>query len=301
MSTDAINNEHFAKDDTDNDESVSHTGRLPVASYRLATNEAFDGELNRGAYSFCMCPGGQIVPSSTEEGELCINGMSFSKRDSVFANSAMVVTVDPDDKILEQYRKDHGNLAGLEFQRDMERKAFELGGGDMRAPVQRLTDFVDQRITESVPPSSYRLGVKPAELHDIYPEPIYNALVHAIVNNFEKQMPGFLCNDAILHGVETRTSSPVRVLRDKETLQASGVDNLFPSGEGKEMISSQLYHCRTFSNKLYIFYVGAGFAGGIVSAAVDGLMVANAIKTKFAASEDESTSFFSGKAVGFEY
>ena len=103
----------------------------------------------------------------------------------------------------------------------------------MRAPVQRLTDYVDGKLSQSIPSSSYRLGVKSAELHDIYPEPLYNALKNAVVTQFDKQMPGFLCNEALLHGVETRTSSPVRVLRDNVTLQAIGVgvDNLFPSGE----------------------------------------------------------------------
>ena len=238
-STDSVNAEHFAKD---TNHSVSHEGFLPVANYRLATNEAFDGISNRGAYSFCQCPGGQIVPSSTEKGELCINGMSFSKRDSLWANSALVVTVSPNDSILEPWSA-HGCLAGLEFQRDMERKAFILGGGEMSAPVQRLTDFVDGKLSESVPSSSYRLGVKSAECHDIYPAPLYNAIRNAIVTQFDKQMPGFLCDDALLHGVETRTSSPVRVLRDSNTLQAIGIDNLFPSGEGT--YEDQIYHFGT--------------------------------------------------------
>ena len=280
LSTDSANAEHFVTKNAINstDSRPHHEGTLPVASYRLATNEAFDGMINRGAYSFCQCPGGQIVPSSTEEGELCINGMSFSKRDSLWANSALVVTVSPNDAILEPWSA-HGCLAGLEFQRDMEKKAFALGGGDMRAPVQRLTDFVDGKLSQSIPSSSYRLGVKSAELHDIYPEPLYNALKNAVVTQFDKQMPGFLCNEALLHGVETRTSSPVRVLRDNVTLQAIGVDNLFPSGEG------------------------AGFAGGIVSAAVDGLFVADAIKAKFYVRDEEAKVLFNGDkaSIGFEY
>ena len=187
-------------------------GRLPVASYRLATDRAEDGTeiedavveevdglgsgveadggvvidgsgssggtakrkpRRRGVYSFCMCPGGQIVPSSTDPNEMCVNGMSFSKRDSRFANSALVVTVDADDEILEPYRRlGHGVLAGLEFQRDVERRAAVMGGGDMTVPVQRLTDFVDgiapststtsntttTTTTDSFPISSYRLG-----------------------------------------------------------------------------------------------------------------------------------------------
>ena len=131
---------------------------------------------------------------------------------------------------------------------------------------------MDGRLSQSITLSSYRLGVKSTELHNIYPEPLYNALKNAIVTQFDKQMPGFLCNEALLHGVETRTSSPVRVMRDNITLQAIGVDNLFPSG------------------------VGAGFAGGIVSAAVDGLFVANAIKAKFIARDDEAKLFKGDKA-----
>ncbi|KAL7520365.1 hypothetical protein ACHAWX_005093, partial [Stephanocyclus meneghinianus] len=258
------------------DDKAAHSGNLPVPSYRLATNEAFDGESNRGAYSFCMCPGGQIVPSSTEEGELCINGMSFSNRDSLWANSACVVTVSPDDPILDEYRLMHGQLAGLEFQRDMERKAWTLGGGNFTVPVQRLTDFVAGRVSSSVPSSSYRLGVKSAACHDIYPKRLYNALVNAITQHFEKQMPGFLTHEALIHGVETRTSSPLRVVRDPTSLEAIGVHNLYPAGEG------------------------AGFAGGIVSAAVDGLSVAEVVKAKFLG-EGKSSSQRATVSVGFDY
>lgn len=276
-STDRANAEHFAQ--FDGAKSDQHKGTLPVASYRLATNEAWDGEANRGAFSFCMCPGGQIVPSSTEAEELCINGMSFSLRDSKWANSALVVTVDANDSILEGYRETHGPLAGLEFQREMERRAFAFGGRDLSAPVQRLTDFVSKKVSKSVPESSYRLGVKSAPLHDIYPKPLYNALVDAITTKFDAQMPGFLREDALLHGVETRTSSPVRIPRDTETLQALGVRDLYPCGEG------------------------AGYAGGIVSAAVDGLLVADAIcKERYPSLK---SSFFPQtdkvSGVGFDY
>ncbi len=240
------------------------------------------------------------MPSSTEEGELCINGMSFSNRDSLWANSALVVTVSPDDAILDSYRLLHGSLAGLEFQRDMERKAYELGGGGMRAPVQRLTDFVNRKRSETIPSSSYRLGVTSADCHDIYPEPLYNALVHALVHQFEKNMPGFLCDEALLHGVETRTSSPVRVPRDGGTLQAVGVDNLFPSGEGEKTNCQMLFHFVSSSHSLFVFRVGAGFAGGIVSAAVDGILVANAIMTKFVPLHS-NTLFKDVGAVTFDY
>ena len=276
-STDTVNTEHFEKLSEGTEK--THRGTLPVASYRLATDKAFDGEQNRGAYSFCMCPGGQIVPSSTEEGELCINGMSFSNRDSLWANSALVVTVSQDDPILDKYRS-HGCLAGLEFQRDIERKAYQLGGMNMTVPVQRLTDYVRGEVSSSIPASSYRLGAVSAPLHEIYPKPLYNALSYAITEHFEQQMPGFLFEDALLHGVETRTSSPVRVVRNQTTLQAGGVENLYPAGEG------------------------AGFAGGIVSAAVDGLVVANAIMAKFLTVDGDGGAASTGKrpaSIGFDY
>ena len=271
-STDTVNTKHFEQISD-----VSHDGTLPVAAYRLATDKAFDGEQHRGAYSFCMCPGGQIVPSSTEEGELCINGMSFSNRDSLWANSALVVTVSHDDPILEGYQS-HGCLSGLEFQRDIERKAYHMGGMNMTAPVQRLTDFVNGTLSPSIPASSYRLGVISAPLHELYPKPLYNALVNAITEHFEKQMPGFLCEDALLHGVETRTSSPLRLVRNSTTMQTDGISGLYPAGEG------------------------AGYAGGIVSAAVDGLTIADAILSSLRSGDDDNDTIFkSSKSVGFDY
>lgn len=267
--TDATNRDYFEAE-------PKHVGNLPVASYRLATDQADDGTGNhRGVYSFCMCPGGQIVPSSTDEKEVCVNGMSFSKRDSIWANSALVVTVAPDDDILQEYRKQHGILAGLEFQRDMERRACEFGGGNWTVPVQRVTDFVNDIVSETIPSSSYRLGVKSAPCHLLYPSPITTALKDALVNHFSKQMPGYYHPDALLHAVETRTSSPLRVSRNPETLQAFGTVNLFPAGEG------------------------AGFAGGIVSAAVDGITVSDAVLDLL-----RGTSGMSGrkiKSIGFSY
>lgn len=230
-----------------------HPGHLPVASYRLATNEAFDGTRNRGAYSFCMCPGGQIVPASTNPEECCVNGMSFSRRDSLWANSALVVTIDPNDPILSEYVSSHGILAGIAFQQDMERRAATMGGGTLVVPVQRITDFLHDTSSTSAPQSSYRLGVKPSPVHEIYCPPIVNALKYALIHHFDRQMPGFVCEEGLLHAVETRTSSPLRITRDPESMQAIGIRGLFPSGEG------------------------AGFAGGIVSAAVDGMLVAEAV------------------------
>lgn len=250
--TDQANAEYFAGQSNSEQE---HSGQLPVPSYRLATDKALDGtSTTRGVYSFCMCPGGQIVPSSTNSSEVCVNGMSFSKRDSQWANSALVVTVQPDDPILEPYREKYGVMAGVEFQRDMERRAAQLGGGtNLTVPVQRVTDFIKGQVSETVPSSSYRLGVRSAACHEIYPAPITEALRDALVNHFDAQMPGYVHEDGLLHGVETRTSSPLRISRDRETFKAKGISNLFPAGEG------------------------AGFAGGIVSAAVDGRMVAEAV------------------------
>ncbi|GKY99623.1 hypothetical protein MPSEU_000916400 [Mayamaea pseudoterrestris] len=248
--TDVANAEYFAEPASDRS---NHNGTLPVPSYRLATDDAFDGERNRGVYSFCMCPGGQIVPASTDPDEVCVNGMSFSRRDSQWANSALVVTVDANDSVLDEYKEPHGVLSGIAFQRDMERRAAVMGGGNLVVPVQRVTDFINEVASTSTPASSYRLGTKPAACHDIYPTCLTTALRHALVHRFDGQMDGYICDDAVLHAVETRTSSPVRIARDEVNLKAVGIANLFPAGEG------------------------AGFAGGIVSAAVDGISVGEAV------------------------
>ena len=276
--TDQINQDYFHAANVNGSNVVSHPGHLPVPSYRLATDKADDGNTTRGVYSFCMCPGGQIVPASTDPDQICVNGMSFSNRDSVWANSALVVAVSPDDKILDEYREKYGVLAGLEFQKDMERRASIMGGGDLVVPVQRLTDFIEGKASTSAPSSSYRLGVLPSACHEIYPEPIVNSLRDAVVNHFDRKMPGFLCPDALLHAVETRTSSPLRVSRDANTLQAVGAERLFPSGEG------------------------AGFAGGIVSAAVDGMIVAEAVLEQLNGAESSSKQWKeSTKSVGYSY
>jgi uncharacterized FAD-dependent dehydrogenase len=268
--TDAANEDYFGEP------TEHHIARMPVPSYRLATDQAKDGSGNqRGVYSFCMCPGGQIVPSSTDPNEVCVNGMSFSRRDSKWANSALVVTVAPDDEILKDYRT-HGVLAGLEFQRDMERRASSLGGGNLTVPVQRMTDFIDGIVSSTIPSSSYRLGVKSAPCHEIYPEPITTALRDALSNHFRRQMPGYFHPDGLLHAVETRTSSPLRVSRDRETYTAVGTENLFPAGEG------------------------AGYAGGIVSAAVDGVNVAEAILDSMYG-ESRPNRNQKGDSVGFSY
>lgn len=243
-------------------------GRYPVADYSMAAQipesvaAAAAGGGGRGVYSFCMCPGGQIVPTSTTPGELCTNGMSFSRRQSLWANSALVATVGPSD--WEHLSAQHGALAGVELQRQFERAAWAAGAGlrgpdDPRAaaalgslvtPAQRVVDFMaDQESSGPLPPSSYRLGVRPAPLHAFYP-PHMTAAFRAALQRFDRQMPGFATSDqAVLHAAETRTSAPVRVLRGAEDLQSISMPGLYPSGEG------------------------AGYAGGIVSAAVDGLRV----------------------------
>ena len=215
------------------------------ASYKL-THKASNG---RGVYSFCMCPGGYVVNASSEEGRLAVNGMSYSGRDSENANSALIVTVDG---------KDFGSddvLAGIEFQRRLEKKAFELGDG--RIPVQRFGDFKDNRATseQALADNSVKPCIKGAykatNLRELLPDALCDALVEG-VTSFDRQIPGYASPDAVFAGVESRTSSPVRINRD-EKLQALGIDGIYPCGEG------------------------AGYAGGITSAAVDGIKVYEAI------------------------
>ncbi len=253
------------KTDRMNGSAPNVTASVPVASYSLA-HEAFDGVRNRGVFSFCQCPGGQIVPASTNDCEVSINGMSFSKRDSIFSNSALVVQVDDDDEaILGPYRAEHGVLAGVAFQEDMERRAAEMGGGKLVVPVQRVTDFLARKEEEERSSSgekkeilsSYRLGVRQASLHNLFPQPLTESLSNALRGKFESLMPGFICEDGILHGIESRTSSPIRIERDRDSYEAIGCPNIYPAGEG------------------------AGFAGGIVSAAADGTACAQAITRKW--------------------
>lgn len=225
-------------------------GPIPVADYKLTCNL----DNNRGIYSFCMCPGGQIVPTSTNEAELCINGMSFSLRNSRWANSALVTTVSEDD--WGQFDKEGPGLSGISLQKHIEKQAAILGGGNFVCPVQRVPDFLSDRISSgTLPSSSYRLGVKSASLHTLYSEDITDSIKKAL-QNFQEMKPGFICDDALLHAAETRTSSPVQILRDKDSLESIAVKGLYPAGEG------------------------AGYAGGIVSAAVDGLKIGEAISKK---------------------
>jgi hypothetical protein len=203
------------------------------------------GEGAAGAHSFCMCPGGQIVASVSQPGLLCTNGMSNSRHSSPYANAAIVATLGP---------RELGGapFAGVETQEALERACFELGGGDYTAPAQRAPDFLAGATSAELGRSSYRFGVRPARIDSLLPELVRDALRHALAR-FERTIPGFASAEGLLVGVETRSSGPVRIARDPESLRARGFANLFPVGEG------------------------AGSAGGIMSAAIDGARAAQAL------------------------
>jgi uncharacterized FAD-dependent dehydrogenase len=217
---------------------------LPPASYSLVQQVR-----GRGVFSFCMCPGGIIAPACTSPGEIVVNGWSPSKRNNPYANSGIVVAVNEPD--LQPYAK-FGALAAMEFQRTVEQKAFHAGGGLCVAPAQRLVDFCSGKVSNSLPDTSYLPGVASYNLQDVLPSFIYTSLTAAF-QEFGKKMRGYYTNDAVVVATESRTSSPVRIPRDPVTLQHPGVQGLFPCGEG------------------------AGYAGGIVSAAMDGERVAEAV------------------------
>jgi uncharacterized FAD-dependent dehydrogenase len=210
---------------------------LPASNYSLACQVD-----NKGVYSFCMCPGGIIIPASTDENELVLNGMSVSKRNSPFANSGLVVEINENDW---KHFKEHKAFAGLMFQKEMESLAFKSGGGKQIAPAQRITDFVNRKISKSLPKSSYIPGAISAPLHELLPKDISRRLRKSL-EIFNKRMKGYFTEEAQILAVESRTSSPLRIPRDRETLMHISISGLFPSGEG------------------------AGYAGGIVSAAIDG-------------------------------
>jgi uncharacterized protein len=217
---------------------------LPPSYYSLV--EQVDG---RGVFSFCMCPGGIIAPCSTEDKEIVVNGWSPSKRNNPYANSGTVVQVN-----LEDVKGDNADpFKLLNFQREIEQLAFTAGGGNLVAPAQRMVDFVECRISADLPKNSYLPGTKSVNLTDVLPGWIAERLKKALPV-FGQKMKGYYTNEAILVGVESRTSSPVKVPRDKETLQHPEVTGLFPCGEG------------------------AGYAGGIISAAIDGINCALAAK-----------------------
>ena len=217
--------------------------RLPPAFYEVSARG--DG---RGVYSFCMCPGGFVVPAATEADGVVVNGMSLSRRDSPHANAALVVAVEPGD----YGAAARGPLAGVEFQRRIERAAFVAGQGAFRAPAQRLTDFLALRPSTSLPKVSYHPGVLAAPIDAVLPD-FVTASLRAGLECITRKLRGFLHDDAVLIAAETRTSAPVRIVRDPVTLQSPTMAGLFPAGEG------------------------AGYAGGIVSSAIDGARVAEAI------------------------
>jgi uncharacterized protein len=217
---------------------------LPAASYNLVRQ--VDG---RGVYSFCMCPGGFIVPSATSQEEVVVNGMSPSGRSSPYANSGIVVEIRPDDLVRYQ---GSGALAGIEFQKEIERLAWVNGGQTQRAPAQRLNDFISASFSSSLPKASYFPGIVSSALHEWLPDIVCKRLRDGFIQ-FGSIMKGYLTEEAVILGVESRTSSPVRIPRDHITLEHIRLSGLFPCGEG------------------------SGYAGGIVSSAVDGMRAAESI------------------------
>ena len=232
------------------DEGECRHDLLPAASYSVATKVK-----GRGVHSFCMCPGGFIVPAATENDEVVVNGMSLSKRDSPFANSGFVVTVEPEDVV--EFSGDHGVLGGVAFQKFLERLAKDHGGGGQMAPAQRAVDFLQGVQSSELAESSYRPGLTSARLDQLLPGWIVWRMREGL-RLFDGQKRGYAGREANLVGFETRTSSPVRIPRDVETLESNSLKGLFPCGEG------------------------AGFAGGIVSAALDGMRCAEAVAGKLA-------------------
>jgi len=217
---------------------------LPAASYKLVC------QVNqRGVFSFCMCPGGLVVPAATAPGEIVVNGMSMSRRDSPFANSGTVVAIAEKDVL--PYRE-HGVFAGLAFQKSVEQKVFNFGDGSQQAPAQRLDDFVNKKVSSDLPKTSYIPGIYAAPMHDLLPSFVYEHLQKG-VQEFGRKMKGYYTNEAVVVGTESRTSSPIRIPRNKTTYMHEDVTGLFPCGEG------------------------AGYAGGIISAALDGQNVAKAV------------------------
>lgn len=207
------------------------------ASYSLVSQEN-----GRGVFSFCMCPGGIIAPASTSEGELVVNGWSPSKRDNPYANSGMVVAVDEKDFATYGYS---GPLAAMHFQQMVEQKAWQAGGGLLKAPAQRMVDFVRRKHSATLPDCSYLPGINSALLDEVLPPEVYHTL-SAGFQTFGKKMKGYYSNDAVVVTTESRTSSPVRIPRDNDSLEHVQIRGLFPCAEG------------------------AGYAGGIISAAIDG-------------------------------
>lgn len=213
---------------------------LPAAEYKLAAQAN-----GRGIWTFCMCPGGNLLPTNAQAEHLAINGMSYHSRNSGFANAAVVVNV-----MREDFYKGHP-LDGMHFQAAIEKEAFKMGGGNYNTPAQRLTDFLKGRMSKDDMKSSYKPGITPARLDQLLPSFVVDSLRGAL-GEYNKRMRGFIADEAIVAGVETKTSAPIVMFRDG-TLQSTSHPGFFPTGEG------------------------AGFAGGIVSAALDGLKIGRAV------------------------
>jgi hypothetical protein len=217
---------------------------LPAASYSLVCQVG-----GRGVFSFCMCPGGLIVPAATAPGEIVVNGMSMSRRDSPYANSGVVTSIEPED--LGPWNH-YGVFAAMEFQSEVERRLFQAGDGSQKGPALRLPDFISGKLSAALPGTSYIPGFYPAPLYELLPEFIYKRLRDGL-SQFGKQMRGYYSQEATVVATESRTSAPVRIPRDPVTLMHPETERLFPCGEG------------------------AGYAGGIISAAMDGQNVARAV------------------------
>jgi uncharacterized protein len=228
---------------------IQYSGRLnddfiPPASYSLVTQ--VDG---RGVYSFCMCPGGIVAPCATAQEEVVTNGWSPSKRNNPYSNSGIVVSISPEDFP----GKENDPFVCLDFQKSVEKACWVAAGKTQRVPAQCMKDFVDNKLTKEFPRSSYQPGIVSVNLHEVLPKFVAKRLQQAFID-FGRKMPGYLTNDAVLHAPESRTSSPVQIPRDKETMMHPDVFGLFPCAEG------------------------AGYAGGIISAAIDGMQCVSAIK-----------------------
>lgn len=225
----------------------SKTGRgayLPAAEYNFVSRQD-----ERGVYSFCMCPGGVIVPAASQPGQGVVNGMSSSARASIWANSGMVVELHPGD--IPGY-SDYGVFEMLMLQEDLEKKFYEAAGNCLKAPAQRMRDFTEGKMSKNLPPSSYIPGLIEARIDQLLPDFISERLKRGFLD-FGRKAKGFLTNEAVLIGLESRTSSPIRIPRNKETMEHIEISGLYPAGEG------------------------AGYAGGIVSAAIDGQNAFSAI------------------------
>ncbi|MFC3880964.1 FAD-dependent protein [Algoriphagus namhaensis] len=225
---------------------------LPPSAYSLVHQTHYKG-VQRGVFSFCMCPGGFIVPAATAPGELVVNGMSPSRRDGKYANSGIVASVELED--IPSYHK-YGALAALYFQADVEKKAWQAGGETQVAPAQRMVDFVEKRESSTLLPTSYQPGLKAVNMMEVLPDFIGHRLADAF-QAFGQKKKGYYTNESQLIGLESRTSSPVRIPRDRESFEHLELKRLYPCGEG------------------------AGYAGGIVSAAMDGERCAEYLLLKY--------------------